>query len=560
MLTHIHIHNFALFESASVGVEKPFIVVTGETGAGKSLFLQSLKFLSGEKKPSTPPPDSKIDTTVSCQFTSSFLAHAERHLSPDIISKIRKNQPQSICVSRILSPNGKSKASINEIPINNTSLKNLMQSIIDINAQHQHLGILEEKNQLALLDRFGNHTALCQQVSTQYANWQHQLSQQKSLFIQLAELEDLDQLNESILDLQALRLDQTDFDHLNAQQKRLYGRKAFLTACQTTVDILNGDHDQSVLTQLHRSHNTLESYHETYPETKDVTQHLTDSLTICQEAVDGIENFLDQDYTDDYMQLEEIEQTLSSFHDIARKYRTSPDRLHELYAEIQSHIDTHHGIQNKLSALKESLDLAETTYTQSALSLSQKREHTAKLLSHTIQKALPSLNLTHAVFHIKMKTNIENPGPLGCDQAQFLFSGNPGIPLSHLKQCASGGELARLSLLITATIPSEHPKVLIFDEADVGVSGKTASLIGKLLANVSKQHQIICLTHSPQVAAYGMQHWHIEKSSTNQHTATSLKQLSHQEHITEVARLLSGIDISQESIATAEQLCLQSTS
>lgn len=557
MLQGIHITNFMLFENVDINVKKSFIVVTGETGAGKSLFLQSLKFLSGGKKPTSPPPNPTIPTSVSCELSLSSLEHIDPELVEKISPILKEQSAQHIEIMRTLTPEGKSKMTIAGKHATVTQVKSIMQTFFDINAQHQHLGILEEHSQRSLLDRYGNHTDLSTKTAQDFDHWQTLLNKQKKLQVALANIDDPDYLQSIIDDVSTLNLDTLDLDDLHQQQQQLQKRQSFLQSCQRLHQKLDCDSQQAILSQIHQAQSSLDEYHDLYPETKNISQLLQDANTLCQEASSTLQTMLDCDYSLDAEKLQSIESQLSAAHDCARKYRTLPENLKEFAETSVQSMEKYQRYKSEIAQLNDQISLAEKCYLLSAAALSEQRVIAAKQLSAHVISQLPNLNLPHASFHIKVGQNQKQPSAFGTDRIDFLFSGNPGISLAKLADCASGGELARLSLLLSASIPSAYQKTLIFDEADVGVSGKTASLIGKLMQKIAKQHQIICLTHSPQVAACGLQHWHIVKKHENDRTLTQLHSLDNEAHIQEVARLLSGMDLSAESIASARQLCLQ---
>ena len=552
LLQRITISNFALFSDVSLHLSDPFVVVTGETGAGKSLFIQSLRFLSGGKKPTTPPPDPEAPSMVSCFFsadlreiisTCSELDHVDIPVGSE-----------SVEVKRVLLSNGKSKVMLGDYTISQNALKVLMSHVMEVNAQHQHLDVLAPKHQTVLLDRFGGYDDLLTTVASDYRHWQSLLTEQKKWALKLAELDDREQLDETKQDLDKLNLDTLDFNALHQTQKRLQSRQTFLHACQTASTRIHGDAEVAACAQLDQAIADLGAFHSLYPQTQSITRMLEEALTNCQEALSELQGSIDDDYSADAEQLSSVEKTLSECYATARKYRQQPESLTAYYQSICDQLDLHDQCQQMCAKFSAEIDAAEKTFRVSAEQLSTQRATTAQSLSETIQDQLPALNLAHGIFIIKSKPDAA-PSATGLDTIRFLFSGNPGIPVATLDQCASGGELARLALLLAASIPATHRKVMIFDEADVGVSGKTATMIGKLFKQLSQQHQIICLTHSPQVTACGLQHWHVEKEIDGTQTTTMVRELDADAHIAEVARLLSGMDISPESLASARQLC-----
>jgi DNA repair protein RecN (Recombination protein N) len=551
LLKQISITNFALFEQVNLDITDNFTVVTGETGAGKSLFIQSLQFLCGGKKPSTSAPDPDKPSSVGCIFSADIMAILST--IPET-ADIKPDQSKHGVELRRTILNGKTKTLLGNQSISQNSLKLLMARVMEVNAQHQHLEVLSPKSQMILLDRFGNYPELLDTVASTYRQWQDLVVEQKKWLLDKAQLDDIEQLNQTKIDLDALNLDALDFDALHQKQKQLQSRQTYLQACQRAMFCLDGDGTNTVCGQLHQAESELGEFQTLYPQSTEVIRLMQEALTNCQEAVATLQHSVDDDYSSDAETLGTIEQTLSECYTIARKYRQQPESLTTFQESVCQQIDHHAACDEKVAELTAAISEAETVFFTSARQLSTRRSAAAKNLSAVIQDQLPALNLSHGIFLAKTQ-EVAAANVHGIDRVTFLFTGNPGIPLAPLDQCASGGELARLALLIAASIPTDHTKVMIFDEADVGVSGKTASMIGQLFSQLAQQHQIICLTHSPQVTAHGRQHWHVEKQVSTERTTTAIRQLNHEAHIAEVARLLSGIDISEESLVSAKQLC-----
>jgi DNA repair protein RecN (Recombination protein N) len=558
MLKKIEITNFMLFKHIHLSLHAPYVVVTGETGAGKSLFIQSLQFLSGGKKPTSAPLDPNINTQVACHFDKSALVQVLTACQEPIPDAITACSDATVVIQRVLSPQGKSKMTIAGTPVPSAQVKPIMHALFSINAQHQHLSILDERQQRDILDRYGQHHHLLLQTEKTFQHWKKLQEQQRHYQEELAKLDDLDYLESIQNDLEALGLAEMDLNDLHNQHKMLQSRQTYLHDCQAAHHGLDGDHTHSVASQLHHCQSLLERYTTLYPESTQIHQLLKDAYTLTQEASASLQSALDSDYSADEERLQTIQQQLSQAHDCARKYRVLPDALPELAASTVQSIQQHHDFKDRLLRIGDSIQQAEKDFQLAADALSAAREQSALALTDAIKQQLGSLNLPNAVFCCKVQAHRHPPSATGTDAIHFLFSGNPGIPLEKLADCASGGELARLSLLLSANTPSKHAKVLIFDEADVGVSGKTASLIGKLMHQMAQQHQIICLTHSPQVAAYALQHWHIVKQYHDHSTSTEVHQLDQHAHVQEVARLLSGMDVTEESLASAKRLCEQS--
>ena len=351
MLQGIYIDNFMLFEQVSIDVSSDFVVVTGETGAGKSLFLQSLKFVSGGKKPSAPPPNPDAPTSVSCKIHIDALRHIPQDIADLIQGQLEQTPADAFEIKRSLSPQGKSKMSIAGVTANTAQAKAIMQMFFEINAQHQHLTVLEARTQRTLLDRYADNFDQLKTVAACYQDWQALVMRQKKLQIALAEFEAVDYLQSVLDDIDQLELGDLDLDRLHQEQKILHGRQAFLHNCQALQQQLDGEHDHAVTSQLYQMQHSLDAYHEQYPKTTDISQCLRDACTMAQEATNVLQSLLDSDYSADAERLSQIESQLSATHDCARKYRLQPEALHEFAQKCATQIEKHGQYTQELAEL-----------------------------------------------------------------------------------------------------------------------------------------------------------------------------------------------------------------
>ena len=556
MLKTLTLHNFALFSDTSVIIDPCLTVITGETGAGKSMLMDALQFLQGQKL-STPQRDPELDTTVSVVCDPRIQEVLNKHLDDKQLSSLTSPRPTEWTLTRTLSKSGRTKSCINQTQINNKQLQAIVSTCIRSHSQHAHLSFCQETQQRDTLDCYGQHQPYLKPVREAYLCLQQALEKKRSIEKSLREIPSSHELQSVLDDLAPLELHQTNLDELNQQHRILQNRQSYLVACQQANTILDGDQDASVMQSLYDAQKKLESFTKIYEEITPTASILSESLTLAREATYQLNTILDCDYSQDHEQLQKLDQKLSAFHSVARKYRTDPQTLTCLESETLDRLKLIEQYQQELPELNKAIFQAQNTYQDSCQKLHEKRKQSAEELSQHITKQLPDLNLPFGQFAITCTIDPSQARIDGTCSITFLFSANPGQDLQTLSQGTSGGELARLALLLQSAIPATYPIVMIFDEADVGVSGKTAILIGNLLKKMAQSYRVLCITHSPQVASCGQSHWHITKEQTSADTQTFLEVLDHSRHIEEVARLLSGSEITPETRANAEQLCTQ---
>ena len=556
MLKTLTLNNFALFSDITVSIDPCLTVITGETGAGKSMLMDALQFLQG-KKLSSPLRDPDADTTVSVECDALLQEIIPEHLDAKQQQSLSQQQISTWTLSRTLLKNGRTKATLNNVSINAKQLQALVSSCIRSHSQHAHLSFSQETQQRQTLDRFGEHKPFLEPVRSAYLSLQQTLEKKRKIEAALRDIPPLDELQQRLSDLASLELANTNLDELNQEHRMLQNRHIYLETCQRTLSTLDGEEAPTVLDSLHEIQKNLESFSNIYQEISPTVALLSEAHTLAKEASYQLNNTLDCDYSQDHAQLQALDQKLATMHSIARRYRVEPSELHNLEKNTLSQIHTIESYQSELPLLREEIQACELKYQSACQHLHEKRKLTATQLSKHITSQLPGLNLPFGQFSISCQIDPSQARIDGTCSITFLFSANPGQDLHPLSDGASGGELARLALLLQSAIPAPYPIVMIFDEADVGVSGKTAILIGQLLKKMAKSFRVLCITHSPQVASCGQTHWHIIKQQSAHSTETFLEVLNSKRHIEEVARLLSGAEITTATLANAEQLCTE---
>ncbi len=554
MITQLTLRNFALFTDITIDINTALTVITGETGAGKSLLMDALHFLLGKKL--TLPQSS--DTEPLC-----VTAVCSRALDPFVFAalgdahteNLQKNPPQFWTITRTLSPQGRSKATINTVTLTTKQLQQITQACIHIHAQHAHLDFCKESQQRHCLDRYGNHAPYLTPVAEAFAEMQSLLQRKNHIESTLLRARAPEELQIILDDLATLDLAQLDLEDLSQRHRQLQNRQSYLQTCQQSLQALQSNDSTSVPDTLYQTQKTLQGHCAVYPELEPIVTLLAEAETLTQEAAQQLNQIVDCDYSLDHANLQQLDAQLSDIYKIARKYRIEPASLAHFHDDIQEQCRKHRELSEELTHLNTVILTAQSTYESACLRLHEQRCHTAEKLSAYVSRELPSLNLPYARFVISCHPVPEQPRADGTCQIRFHFSANPGQNLALLSDGASGGELARLALVLQTSCTPAHPTLMVFDEADVGVSGKTASLVGRLLRTMAEKNPVLCITHSPQVASCGKVHWHIVKTQSQNSTETSLKVLDQASHIQEVARLLSGDTITPETLANAEQLC-----
>lgn len=549
MLQHLFIKDLAIVAHVDINFSEGITVITGETGAGKSILLDALHLALGERADShwIRPGAEKAEIAVTfdiSELPGAILWLAELELTAD---------HQQCMIRRILYANGRSKAYINGRPATSQQLRVLGEHLIQIHGQHQHQLLLKTAEQLRLLDAFGQHDAQVSQVKTIYKEWE-KLQQQ----LELARNNTLEQartelLQYQIAEIEALQLQDNELEQLHQEQEQLAHAHTFRLACENALSLL-AEQDANAIQSIYQAQQALRNLSK-YKAITNAQECLQSALIQLQEATTEINHFV-QELEIDPQRLQEVEQRLEKIHDMARKHKVDPVALLAHYQHLTQQMEQYTQAAENIAQLTEKIRLAEQRYQQCARQLTAARQQTALKLAQMVTQTIQQLGMPGALFAIDLVPHSDvQLHAHGNETCLFAISANPGHAPQPLHKVASGGELSRVSLaleLITAQFLATP--CLIFDEVDVGISGKIGAIVGKALYDLSKKAQVLCITHLPQVAAFGDQHLHVVKTRSGESTVSELQVLSEAQRIEEIARMLGGLDVSTQARANAKQL------
>jgi len=556
MLLSIDIRNFAIIKSLQLDWLSGMSVITGETGAGKSIVIDALGLTLGERAEQSVVGVGANQAEVSAIFSVSQQSPAYQWLEQnDLLEDFDSKQSECI-LRRVIVKGGRSKCYINGRSATQSQLKNLGTFLVDIHGQHAHQSLLKNKEQLSLLDRFANHGDLISNVTLAYK----QLAEIKDRKIRLEQEKQSRDAKRELLTYQVEELalaspDQNTLDNLEAEHKRAATSQDRLQIAQTALYDLSESDSSSSIDLLRKSMAQVSKLLTFDPSLHGIAETLSDAEALLTDANHELMEYRDN-LNCDPEQLSQLDQQLSQFHDLARKHHVSLPELPAHFIELQKELAS---IQSDDAALekiqKDYLD-AEKTYLCQAKLLTASRTKIARHLEKLVTEKIQPLAMEGGHFSIQIKSK-DHFSSLGMEDVEYLVSANPGQPLQPLNKVASGGELSRISLAISA-ITSEHQLVpcIIFDEVDVGIGGATAETVGILLKQLAKERQILCVTHQPQVASCGDQHLVASKTKDleSEITSTQIKRLNPSERIEEVARMLGGKVISEKTISHATEM------
>lgn len=553
MLKHLKIENFGLFDEVSIALKQEFTVVTGETGSGKSLLFKAFKFLLGEKIHLEARPKPEEPMRVEATICTKNPAHLSGILQQYNL-KLPNEIPTITAIARTLNPQGRSKAYLNNMPITLSCLQAIMQSWLCIHDQHQHIQLTQAKQQRQCLDDFANHPELLLQTQKHYQQWEQCRQQLAEIEQRLQELPSSAECSAILDESHAIGLDNMPFDSLFDKHKQLHGQKDLLRDCKAALEILDAESPNSVQQQLYQAQQHLCKHLDKFAQLEGAVNNLEEMRTNLQDVQHSLYDLSQLDAYDAEQELAQIENSLQSAYQFARKHRVQTGELVDFLKKTKANLNTRTQLKEQLAQVQAQLDQSLKSYKSSALNLHQSRSIAAQRLSALLQDRLALLDLNEAQLHIEITptTQLYHHGQ---DNIVFYFSANRGFSAQPLDRSASGGELARLALLMRLSTPSNPPKLLLFDEADVGVSGAIASRIGALFKQCGEHQPLICITHSAQVAAKADAHWHIAKKHQEHFSLARLAVLDSSQHVRAVANLLSAEAITPATLANATELC-----
>lgn len=545
MLTHITLINFALAENLSLEINTGFNVLTGETGAGKSLLLDALSACLGDRSDASQVRFGHDKAEVIATF--SYQEH-----SPEatwLAENELLDESGEIIIRRVIFATGRSKAWINGRPSSLSELKTLGRLLVLLYSQHSQQQLLDPPYPKQWLDRYGSLQQQASDVKSAYQTWQKSIRQhQAALDAQHSRLQRIEQLNQQIEDFEPLL--EIQYQEIEQEYDLLSHHESMMQDCQTIVFGLD-EGEQNLLQELNGLIRRAENQQARSPQLTQIYESLLNAQSELEEANAQLRHFIDRQNFDPE-RMEMLNQQLEQFHRLARKYRTQPDQLLNEYHSWQHELEQLHELENP-ETLAQLMEENHQQFLQLAQALQEARQALAIPVAQQLTEQVKPLALPEAYFEFKFEP-LDEPNSDGLSFIQLLFTANKGIPAQPLARVASGGELSRIALVMQVMNASKaEAEVLVFDEIDVGISGGTAEIVGRLLADLAAHVQILCITHQAQVAAQSDEHLLVKKQQTDPASSTIFA-LNEEQRILELARMSGGIEINETTLNHAKQL------
>lgn len=551
MLTHIHIRDFAIVQELELALGAGMTVLTGETGAGKSILVDALGLALGDRGDSSVIRHGAERAEISVSFDVEKIPAARRWLEEQEL-----DDGGECHLRRTISRDGRSKGFINGRPQPLQSLRELGELLVDIHGQHEHQSLLRRDAQRQLLDDYAGHDELLTAVEQRFRHW-------KELNRELEELRraaderqaQLDLLRYQVQELEALGLEPDEVAELEAEHSRLAHAEQLLDACRTAMATLYEDEELSVDTLLSRALSGLDALRHIDPRLAAVCELLESTRIQVREGVEELRRYSDHVEVDP-ARLQWVEQRIATIHDLSRKHRVAPEELYPLLEQLREKLAGLERADMRFEELEQEVGAAAQVYREQAQRLSESRARAAKKLSQGVTSLMQQLGMPGGRFQIVLEpADSVQFSAAGMDRIEFLVSANPGHPLRPLNKVASGGELSRISLAIQVmTARSGRIPTLVFDEVDVGIGGGVAETVGRQLHTLAASRQVLCVTHLPQVAAQAHYHLQVSKHAAHNTTHTEIRGLAPDERVREIARMLGGIEITEQTVAHAREM------
>lgn len=551
MLRSLQIRDFAIVDQIEVDFEPGMTVLTGETGAGKSILVDALGLVLGERGGAQLVRESARRAEFSAEFDVSALDNVQSWLQEQAL-----DEDGECLLRRVINADGRSRAFVNGNAVTMQQLKSLGDMLLDIHGQHMHQSLGRRAVQRDLLDHFGGLADLRHATATAFAKWESlrdRLERLQSADADRASRIDL--LTFQLQELEALDAQPGELDELQAERQKLRNSGALADGVTAALSGLSEADTGNVATLLAEAQRSLEAIAGFDAEIAPVLELLESAGIQVAEASDALARYADG-IDMDPARRDQVEERLDAFQGVARKHRIAPDELPELAGALRTELDELEHAEERGAELEKEAAFAGEEYFQVANQLSEKRRQAARKFSARVSDAMSTLGMPGGAFEAAVSRVADDAArSWGVDDIDFLISANPGQPLAPLSRVASGGELSRMSLSIQvigsggSAIPT-----MIFDEVDSGVGGSVAEMVGRRLAELGEHRQVLCVTHLPQVASLAANHFRISKITDGRTTRTSVAPLDDDGRIEELARMLGGVDITRKTLEHAAEM------
>ncbi len=551
MLQNISITDLAVVKKLNLNLKKGLSVLTGETGAGKSILLTALGLALGDRADSSfIRPDCKR-AEVNLEFNLTDAEPAQNWLLENEL-----DDGDSCLIRRVITQDGRSKAFINGSPINLQTLQSFSGKLVEIHGQHAHLTLLKSEEQRRFLDESAGNQKNIKQLNSIFEQWQ-QLNLDRDHLIKAAtdqtEREEL--LRFQIQELEQLDLENYNYAALSEEHAVQANLEQILTKGQEQLEKLYESEQLSANQILAQAVSELDEISKYAPEIGEINSQLAEAQIQIEEASLQLRRYLESTELDPG-RFQYLEDQLSIIHAISRKHHIDPENLQDLAIHLQQDLDNITHSSERIEKLRESIQQLENKYRQLSQKISDKRQTAAVRCQKKISDIIQELGMPQGEFVINV-TPLPDATPRlnGLDKIEFLVSANPGLPPRPLAKVASGGELSRISLAIQ--VSTSHDKMvptMIFDEVDSGIGGGIAEIVGQKMRHLSQNRQVLCVTHLPQVAAQAHHHLFVSKMADTSSTESTVLLLNEEQRIKEIARMLGGVNITEHTLSHAQEM------
>jgi DNA repair protein RecN (Recombination protein N) len=556
MLVNLTIIDLAVVKSLDLDLAKGMSALTGETGAGKSILLTALGLALGDRADSGyVRPDCKR-AEINLEFDLTDVPHAQEWLKDHDL-----DDEEHCLIRRVVSDDGRSKATINNRPVTLQILQELSEKLVQIHGQHAHLTLLNSDEQRRLLDAFGKNQPLLDKVNDCYRQWHKANKELENLSkASTDQLQREEFLRYQIEELQHLDLPNYNYTALSEEHSRLANLENILAIGQRQVDSLYENDQLSVNQMLNQSVNEINQIAQYAPELNEISAMLSEAQIQTEEAALELRRFIKAQEADPGRMVI-LENQIGVIQKLSRKHHVSPEELPELAENLERELHgvTHSG--ERIAALTLQTENLLMQYQQLASELSSIRRQQSAKLQKQISAMVKELGMPQGEFLVDCSALADSAPKLnGKDKIEFLVCANPGLPPKSLAKVASGGELSRISLAIQVTTSSDNTTpTMIFDEVDSGIGGGIAEIVGQKLRSLGLGRQVICVTHLPQVAAQAHHHLYVEKNNQTDITSSTVRLLNNEERVAEIARMLGGVTITENTRAHAREMLTTGT-